>query len=57
MKENRTFGCCDSLRDQVDCSVKETEKGVQIDIKPKDPAKAGSLQALVKACKEFCGCC
>jgi hypothetical protein len=46
-----------SICSQFDCTCKETEKGVQIDLKPKDPAKAGSLKALLKACKDFCDCC
>ena len=54
-------GCCgidiEALCDQLECSVKETEKGIQVDIKPKDPSKAGSLKSLAKACRDFCGCC
>lgn len=54
--------CCTFDTDicsQIECVVKETEKGIQVDIKPKDPAKTESLKALVKACKDFCncGCC
>ncbi len=54
-------GCCsfdpEFIHDQFDCTCKETEKGLQLDIKPKDPAKADSLKALAKACKDFCSCC
>jgi hypothetical protein len=61
-KEVKKMGdCCSmdpkSICSQFDCTCKETEKGVQIDLKPKDPAKAGSLKALLKACKDFCDCC
>ncbi len=53
--------CCGndakSLCDQLNCSVKETEKGIQVDIAPKDASKTKSLKALIKACKDFCGCC
>ena len=45
--------CCD----QVKCKVTETPKGVQIEVTAKDPSKTSSLKALIKACKEFCGCC
>jgi len=54
-------GCCsidpELIHSQFDCTCKETEKGLQVDIKPKDPSKADSLKALAKACKDFCGCC
>lgn len=46
-----------AICDQFECKVKETEKGIQVDITPKDSAKVGSLKALAKACKDFCGCC
>ena len=53
-------GCCsfdcETICSQFECSVKETEKGVQIDLKTKDPAKTESLKALAKACKDFFGC-
>ena len=54
-------GCCmidpETIHSQLECSFKETEKGIQVDIRPKDPSKAESLKALAKACKDFCGCC
>ena len=57
----RMMDCCGndakSLCDQLNCSVKETEKGIQVDITPKDASKTKSLKALIKACKDFCGCC
>jgi hypothetical protein len=55
------MNCCGkdlkSVCGQLDCEVRETQKGVQIDISAKDAAKADSLKALVKAGREFCGCC
>ena len=47
----------ENLCSQLECSFKETEKGVQVDIRPKDPEKAESLKALIKGCRDFCGCC
>lgn len=53
--------CCGkdskSLCDQLRCKVTETPEGIKVDISAKDPKKAGSLKAIIKACKEFCGCC
>ncbi|OHD53591.1 MAG: hypothetical protein A2Y33_06625 [Spirochaetes bacterium GWF1_51_8] len=46
-----------SMRDQLNFSVKETEKGVQIDVTPKDAAKTDSLKSFVKGFKDFCNCC
>ncbi len=55
------FNCCDkdikSICEQLECDIKETQKGIQIDITAKDASKTESLKALVKACKDFCGCC
>lgn len=53
--------CCGkdkrNLCEQLECKVKETPKGVQVEISAKDPSKTDSLKALIKACREFCGCC
>ncbi len=52
--------CCSNLSgfcDQLECNVKETQEGIQVDVKPKDASKTESLKALAKACKDFCGCC
>jgi len=53
--------CCGKdmkkLCEQLECKVVETPKGVQVNISAKDPSKTGSLKALLKACREFCGCC
>lgn len=53
--------CCGkdakNLCEQLECKIKETPKGVQVEISAKDPAKTNSLKALIKACREFCGCC
>lgn len=53
--------CCGkdakNLCDQFECKMKETPKGIQLEISAKDPSKTDSLKALIKACKEFCGCC
>jgi hypothetical protein len=55
------FSCCGkdgkSVCEQFDCKVSETQKGIQIDVTPKDPSKTDSLKALAKACRDFCGCC
>jgi len=55
------FNCCGkemkSLCDQLECQVKETTNGVHVEIAAKDPAKTESLKALVKAARDFCGCC
>ena len=54
------FSCCGkdgkSVCEQFDCKVSETQKGVQIDLTPKDASKTDSLKALAKACRDFCGC-
>ena len=53
--------CCGmnigDICNQLNCDVKETEKGIQVEITPKDSKKTESLKALVKGCKDFCGCC
>ncbi len=55
------FNCCGkdakSICEQLECNVKETAKGIQVDISAKDASKTESLKALIKACHEFCGCC
>lgn len=50
--------CCDSktVRDGFNISTQETEKGLRIDIEPKDPTKKKSLLGLVQGCKDFCNC-
>ena len=54
------FNCCGkdgkSFSEQFECKVSETEKGIQVDITPKDASKTDSFKALAKACKDFCGC-
>jgi len=54
------FNCCDkdlkSICSQLDCNVKETAKGIQIEITSKDDTKTGTLKAMFKAIREFCGC-
>jgi len=54
------FKCCgkdgQSFCEQLDCTVKETPKGIHVEITAKDPDKTGSLKALIKAFHEFCGC-
>ena len=44
------------LCDQLKCEVKETPKGIQVDISAKDDAKTESFKALLKALHDFCGC-
>jgi hypothetical protein len=43
--------------DQFECKITETQKGIQVEITPKDASKTESFKALAKACSEFCGCC
>jgi hypothetical protein len=54
------MNCCEkdvtSVCDQLECQVKETPTGVQVDIRAKDASKTESLKGLVKACHDFCGC-
>ena len=53
------FDCCtqwsESVKDKLECKIEETEKGIRIDMEPKDPDKKQAFQDLMKACKEFCG--
>lgn len=55
------FTCCGkdakSLCDQLECTVKETAAGIHVEIAAKDASKTESLKALVKAARDFCGCC
>ncbi len=53
------FDCCGSnwsefMKDKLEFKIEETEKGVRIEVVPKDPAKKKAFQDLMKACKEFC---
>ena len=54
------FNCCSkdmkSLCEQLDCNVKETQKGIQVEITAKDVSKTESLKALFKAFHDFCEC-
>lgn len=54
------FDCCCSpwsqkMKDKLDYKVENTEKGIRIDMVPKDPDKRETLQNLIQVCKEFCG--
>ncbi len=54
------ISCCGkdarSLCDQLECTMKETPGGIQVNITAKDASKTESLKALLKALHEFCGC-
>ncbi|MDH5764201.1 MAG: hypothetical protein OEZ51_14615 [Nitrospinota bacterium] len=43
------------IKDTLEFKVEETEKGICIEVMPKDPEKRKAFQDLMKACKEFCG--
>lgn len=48
---------CKDLKEKFSCDIRETKEGVVIEVKPKDPSKADSLKAMVKACKDIgCDC-
>ena len=52
--------CCSNMKsicEQLDCKVRETEKGIQIGVNAKDKSKTESLKNLFKACGNFFGCC
>ncbi len=54
------FDCCcthssEFMKDKLEYKVEETEKGIRIEVVPKDPEKKQAFQDLMKACKEFCG--
>ena len=53
--------CCgidmENICSQLECNIKETKEGIQVDIKPKDSKKIESLKALAKGCQDFCGYC
>lgn len=55
------FSCCGkdmkSLCEQLECNVKETQEGIQVEISAKDASKTESLKALARAHRDFCGCC
>ena len=55
------FDCCGkdgkSLCEQLTCSVEETAKGVRVEIRAKDEAKTDALKGMLKAVRNFCGCC
>ena len=55
------FNCCGintkSFCEQFEFDVEETKEGIQVKIKAKDPNKTESLKAMVKDCRDFCGCC
>jgi hypothetical protein len=54
------FNCCGkdgkSICEQLDCTAKETPKGIQVEISAKDASKTESLKTLIKALHDFCGC-
>jgi hypothetical protein len=45
-----------SLCENFNCKIEETKEGVQINITPKDPAKAESLKSLVTSWKDLFDC-
>ena len=52
--------CCGTnggnICEQLECKVTETDKGIRVEVAPKDKTKVASLKALAKGCKDFCGC-
>lgn len=44
------------MTDKFNIEMSETEKGIRIDVEPKDKTKADSLKNLLKACEDFCDC-
>ncbi len=54
------FDCCGSnlsefMKDKLEFKIEETEKGIRIEVVPKDQGKKQAFQALIKAGREFCG--
>lgn len=53
-------GCCDvgmkQLCEELNCKIEETEGGIRVDLRPKDPAKVESLRGMIQGCKDFLGC-
>jgi hypothetical protein len=43
------------VKDKLECKAEETEKGIHIEVVPKDPKKKKAFQDMMKACREFCG--
>ena len=46
------------VKDKFDFDVTESDKGISINIGPKDPSKVKALQSLLRGIKGLCGeCC
>lgn len=55
------MGCCHGFDfkevcEKYNCKVDYTDKGININLEPKDQSKVKSLHALFKACKDLCDC-
>jgi hypothetical protein len=48
-----------SLSEKYDVKVSETEKGIAMEIEPKDKSKVKQFKAFIKASQDYCdcGCC
>jgi len=49
--------CLCVLKDKFDFDVSETDKGISININPKDPKKVDALKSLLRGIKGLCGAC
>ena len=55
------FDCCGTpwsefMKDKLECKIEETEKGIRIEVTPKDPKKRQAFKDMMKSCKDFCDC-
>lgn len=48
--------CLKTLGELCNCKITETEKGIQMDIEPKDASKVEEFKAVIKSSSESCGC-
>lgn len=52
---NVNLACCD-LQDKLNVTYQETEKGITINVEPKDPEKTEAFKKFIAAFKDFTDC-
>lgn len=52
------FSCLnlDSVKDKFNINYEQTDKGIQINVEPKDKSKTESFKKFIEACRDFHDC-
>ncbi len=54
--------CCNtgatlkSMCEKYDVKISETDKGITMEVEPKDKSKVKQFKDFIKACRDYCDC-